>query len=98
MKSLTLLTLLTLTASAQDYKIAVVGMVHSHVWGHLNEMIKGNTPAKLVGISEPKEDLQAEARKMGATDDLFITDYKKMLDEKKPDIVWAFVENNRHLE
>jgi predicted dehydrogenase len=73
-------------------------MVHSHVWGHLNEMIKGNTPAKLVGISEPKEDLVAEAKKMGATDDLFIADYKKMLDEKKPNIVWAFVENNRHLE
>jgi predicted dehydrogenase len=25
-------------------------------------------------------------------------DYRKMLDEQKPDIVWAFVENNRHLE
>ncbi len=98
MKSLALFALLTLTGFAQEYKIAVVGMVHSHVWGHLNDMIKGGTPAKLVGISEPKEDLQAEAKKMGATDDLFVNDYKKMLDEKKPDIVWAFVENNRHLE
>ena len=25
-------------------------------------------------------------------------DYRKMLDEQKPNIVWAFVENNRHLE
>jgi predicted dehydrogenase len=83
---------------AQEYKIAVIGMVHSHVWGHLNEMIKGTTPAKLVAISEPKEDLAAEARKMGAGEDLLVTDYRKMLEEKKPDIVWAFVENNRHLE
>lgn len=90
--------LLSIPASAKEYRIAVVGMVHSHVWGHLNDMIKGATPAKLVGIAEPKEDLVAEAKKMGAADSLFISDYKKMLDEKKPDIVWAFVENNRHLE
>jgi predicted dehydrogenase len=90
--------LLCVPLAAQEYKIAVVGMVHSHVWGHLNDMIKGNTPAKLVGIAEPKEDLVAEAKKMGAADDLFVADYRKMLDEKKPNIVWAFVENNRHLE
>jgi predicted dehydrogenase len=98
MKPILLAALLLLPALAQEKTIAVVGMVHAHVWGHLNEMIKGNTPAKLVGISEPKEDLVAEAKKMGAADSLFISDYKKMLDEKKPDIVWAFVENNRHLE
>ena len=34
----------------------------------------------------------------GAKDVPFFDDYKKMLDETKPDIVWAFVENNRHLE
>ena len=28
----------------------------------------------------------------------FFSDYKKLLDEVKPDIVWAFVENNRHRE
>jgi predicted dehydrogenase len=28
----------------------------------------------------------------------YYDDYRKMLDEVKPDIVWAFVENNRHLE
>jgi predicted dehydrogenase len=90
--------LLAAPVLAQEYRIAVVGMVHSHVWGHLNDMIKGNTPARLVGIAEPKEDLVAEAKKMGAGDDLFVADYKKMLDDKKPNIVWAFVENNRHLE
>lgn len=98
MKTIALFVAFAAAGFGQQYKIAVIGMVHSHVWGHLNEMIKGNTPAVLVGISEPKQDLQAEARKMGAADSLFVTDYKKMLDEKKPDIVWAFVENNRHLE
>ncbi len=84
MKTIALFVAFAAAGFGQQYKIAVIGMVHSHVWGHLNEMIKGNTPAVLVGISEPKQDLQAEARKMGAADSLFVTDYKKMLDEKKP--------------
>lgn len=83
---------------AQEYKIAIVGLVHSHVWGHLKTVLQGGGPAKLVGIAEPNPDLVAEAKKMGAADSLFFHDYKQMLDQVKPDIVWAFVENNRHLE
>ncbi len=94
---LTLLFLCGLPLAAQQYKIAVVGMVHSHVWGHLGKMI-GGKQAKLVGIAETKPDLIAEAKRRGAVDSLFFEDYKKMLDTVKPDIVWAFVENNRHLE
>lgn len=80
-----------------QYKIAVVGLVHAHVWGHLATMVEGKT-ATLVGVSEPNPELVAEAKKAGVKDELFFSDYKKMLDEVKPDIVWAFVENNRHLE
>ena len=43
-------------------------------------------------------DANAEAKKAGVPDALISGDYKKMLDEKKPDLIWAFVENNRHLE
>lgn len=82
---------------AQDYKIAVVGLVHSHVWGHLPKMVGPGASAKLVGIAEPNSELTAEARKI-APDTTYYTDYKKMLDEQKPQIVWTFVENNRHLE
>ena len=82
---------------AQEPTIAVVGLVHSHVWGHLGRMIKGG-PARLVGIAEPNQELMAEAKKMGAADNILFTDYKQMLDKVKPTIVWAFVENNRHLE
>jgi predicted dehydrogenase len=81
----------------QEYKIAVIGLVHSHVWGHLDKMIAGK-PARLVGIAETVPDLVAAAKKRGAPDSLFFSDYRKMLDDTKPDIVWAFVENNRHLE
>jgi len=88
---------LTLPVAAQQYKIAIVGMVHGHVWGHLNTMLKGEH-AKLVGIAESEPELIQEAKRRGATSIPFFSDYRKMLDEFKPDIVWAFVENNRHLE
>lgn len=82
---------------AQEHTIAIVGMVHSHVWDHLGKMIQGE-PARLVGIAETRPELIAEAKKRGATEVPFFEDYQKMLDRTKPDIVWAFVENNRHLE
>ncbi len=88
--------LLALPMAAQE-KIAVIGLEHSHVWGHLDRMIKGQ-PAKLVGIAETNPELIAEAKKSGAQDALIFSDYRKMLDETKPDKVWAFVPNNRHLE
>jgi predicted dehydrogenase len=95
-----ILGLICLPLAAQEpakYKIAVVGLVHSHVWGHLATMVEGKT-ATLVGVSEPNPELVAEAKKAGVPDNLFFEDYRKMLAQVKPDIVWAFVENNRHLE
>ncbi|MCW5978949.1 MAG: Gfo/Idh/MocA family oxidoreductase [Bryobacteraceae bacterium] len=85
------------TLAAQEDTVAVIGLVHSHVWGHLERMI-GGQPARLVGIAETNPDLVGEARKMGAPDAVFASDYRQMLDAVKPTVVWAFVENNRHLE
>ena len=96
-KILLALLLSALPLAAQDYKIAVVGLVHSHVWGHLKTMVDGKQ-ATLVGVAETNQDLVAEAKKAGVADNLIFADYKQMLDKVKPDIVWAFVENNRHLE
>lgn len=90
------ISVLTLPLCAQEYRIAVIGLVHSHVWGHLGKMMHGDV-AKLVAISEPNAELVAEAKKADANVP-FYGDYNKMLDEQKPNIVWAFVENNRHLE
>jgi len=94
---LTLLLALTPAFAQQPPKIAIIGLVHAHVWGHLRQILKDNK-VQLVGIAEPNPALVAEAKKMGAADSLFYSDYRKMLSDKKPDIVWAFVENNRHLE
>lgn len=87
---------LSLPVCAQEYKIAVIGLVHSHVWGHLPKMIKSDH-VKLVAVAESNQELVAEAKKLGANVPYY-DDYTKMLDEQKPDIVWSFVENNRHLE
>jgi predicted dehydrogenase len=92
------LTLLALPAWAQETKIAIVGLVHSHVWGYLGRIAKGETPAKLVGVAEANPELVAEGKKATGPDVPYFSDYKRMLAEAKPDIVWAFVENNRHLE
>src|SRR5215471_13105098 len=83
--------------AANDYTMAVIGMMHSHVWGHLAAMLKGEH-AKLAGIAETEPALIAEAKKRGAGEVPFFSDYHKMLDEVRPHFVWAFVENNRHLE
>jgi predicted dehydrogenase len=60
-------------------------------------MVK-SSPAKLVAIAETEAELVAEAKKLTAPDVRYYADYKQMLDEVKPAMVWAFVENNRHHE
>jgi predicted dehydrogenase len=84
-------------AAAEPPKVAVIGLLHSHVWSQLPNMVRGDV-VKLAGVAEQHPELIDEAKKLGVADNLFFTDYNKMLDEVKPDFVWAFVENNRHLE
>lgn len=94
---LSLLALCYLPLAAQEPTIALVGLRHSHTWGHLEGMVKAS-PARLVAISETDPELIAEAKKITSPDVRYYTDYRKMLDEVKPTMVWAFVENNRHHE
>jgi predicted dehydrogenase len=81
--------------SAQT-KIAFVGLVHSHCWTQLRNVgtIEG---VELVGIAEPEPELVAEAKSLVPNTEYF-SDYRELVEKKKPDIVWAFIENNRHLE
>src|SRR5580692_2720921 len=92
-----LLILLAVPVIGAPPRIAVIGLLHSHVWTQLPNMVKGDV-VKLVGVAESHPELVAEAKKAGVTDNLVYADYNKMLDDVKPDFVWAFVENNRHLE
>ncbi|HUB33963.1 MAG TPA: Gfo/Idh/MocA family oxidoreductase [Bryobacteraceae bacterium] len=92
------LSLAALPAFAQPYRVAVIGLIHSHEASYLPRMTKSEQ-IKLVGIAETIPELVQQAKeRQGAKDVPFFDDYRKMLDETKPDFVWAFVENNRHLE
>jgi hypothetical protein len=39
-RTVALLCFLSLPAAAQEYKIAVVSMLHAHVWLHLGTMLR----------------------------------------------------------
>jgi predicted dehydrogenase len=95
--ALLLLAVMTPALTAAEHTIAVVGLVHGHAWGHLTRMVK-NPTARLVGVAESEPALVAEAVKRGVPADIISPDWKQMIANKKPEIVWAFVENNRHLE
>lgn len=92
------LSLVALPAFAQTYRAAVIGLVHAHEGSYLPRMTRSGQ-IKLVGIAETIPELVQQAKeRQGARDVPFFDDYKKMLDETKPEFVWAFVENSRHLE
>jgi predicted dehydrogenase len=100
---------LALPVAAQEYKIAVVSMLHAHVWLHLGSMLKGDR-VKLVGVSETLPDLISRATREdvipqtqnvtrpGVPESLIFSDWKKMIDQTKPDIVWAFTPTNGHVD
>ena len=100
---------LALPLGAQEYKIAVVSMLHAHVWLHLGTMLKGDK-VKLVGVSETLPDLISRATREdvipqtqnvtrpGVPESLIFPDWKKMIDQTRPDIVWAFTPTNGHVD
>jgi predicted dehydrogenase len=104
-----LLCFLALPGMAQEYKIAVVSMLHAHVWLHLGTMLKGDK-VKLVGVSETlpelidratREDVIPQTQNVtrpGVPAPLIFADWKKMIDQTKPDIVWAFTPTNGHVD
>ena len=90
--------LTSLPALAQPYKIAVIGLIHAHEGSYVPRMVRSEQ-VRLVGIAETIPELVQQAKeRQGSKDVPFFDDYRKMLDQTKPDFVWAFVENNRHLE
>ena len=109
-RGLVLACLLALPAAAQPYKIAVVGLQHAHIWLNLGAMLKGD-PVQLVGVADAAPEQREWARNsapVGYTrgqpgphvpdESLIFADWKKMIDQTKPDIVWAFTPTNEHLD
>jgi predicted dehydrogenase len=82
--------------SDEGFRLAIIGLVHSHAWGHLRNIARMPN-VELVGIADPIAELRDEAAKVAPGAPLY-DDYRKLLAERKPAAVWAFVENDRHLE
>lgn len=81
---------------AAPLKIGFIGLRHGHSWRQLGD-VTGIDDAEFVGVAESIPGLVDEARRI-QPDAYYGSDYRKFVHSKKPDIVWAFVENNRHLE
>ncbi len=78
------------------FRLAIVGLAHGHAWNYFRNLPK-NTRVQVVGIADANPDLRELALKTWPNVPMY-EDYRKMLDEKKPEGVWSFVENDRHLE
>ena len=83
--------------SPDKTRLAIVGLDHDHVWGILKD-IANEPDAELVAISETQEVLVNRAKQRVPATVKFYADYKRMLDEVKPDAVIATTENDRHLD
>ena len=83
-------------AVAETTRIGFIGLRHGHSWRQLSD-VSGIAEAQFVGVAESIAGLVEEAKKVqpGAH---YASDYREFVKEQEPEIVWAFVENNRHLE
>jgi len=81
----------------EKFRLGVIGLTHSHAWGHLRAAAQA-PDVELVGVADPHEDLWEEARRVSKLQLKFYSDYRKLLEEARPQAVLSFVENNRHLE
>jgi len=101
-RTLSILYLVALPLVAQQYKMAVVSMLHTHVFGHLGTILKSDQ-VRFVGISETLPELVDRAKRPdntrpGVPESLIFSNWKKMIDETKPDFVWAFTPTNEHVD
>jgi len=78
-------------------RLAIVGLDHDHVWDLL-KYIAGEPKAELVAIADPHSELVTLAKRQVVATVQFYSDYVKMLDEVKPEVVFVTTESDRHLE
>ncbi len=84
--------------SKAPVKVVIAGLVHGHVGGFLKNAGAGQQSVELVGIYEPNAEVVGRYRDRFKLDEkLFGTDLPKMLDERKPQAIWAFTNTYDHL-
>ena len=83
-------------ALAETVKIGFIGLRHGHSWRQLRDVTK-IAEADFVGVAESIPELVEAAREI-QPEAHYSSDYREFATARDPDIVWAFVENNRHVE
>jgi predicted dehydrogenase len=73
-----------------SWKIGVLGLIHDHVWQHVDEMVKRGDV--VVCAADPNQPLRDKARDQFGVTDLY-DDYATLLERAIPDAVLIFVDN-----
>ncbi len=81
----------------EKFRLGIIGLTHDHAWGILREVAK-HSDVEVVGIAEVIPELQEQAKKALGRDVTFYDDYRKLLDQAKPQAVMCFGDNKQHLE
>ena len=85
------------SAPARDkVRIGVVGLVHGHVYGFLEDVVR-RTDVEIVGLAEPREEL---LRRYGGRhrlpESMWFQDLDRMLDTARPQAVAVFTDTLEH--
>ena len=93
---LAIIAVLAAQAGFAATKVGFIGLRHGHAWRQLAD-ISSIEEAHFVGVAESIPGIVEQARTV-QPDARFYADYREFVREERPEIVWAFVENNRHVE
>ncbi len=81
---------------AKPLRLAIAGLVHSHVSGFLNS-IKNRKDVEIVGVFDPDTALHAKyGQRSGLAKGVFFTDLRTMLDATHPEAVATFTSTYDH--
>jgi len=84
------------SGAAQPLRLAIAGLVHSHVDGFLHN-IRDRKDVEVVGVFEPDRGVQIKyAQRYHLADSVFFTDLGAMLDRVKPEAVATFTSTFDH--
>jgi predicted dehydrogenase len=82
--------------AANPIRVGIVGLTHGHVRGFFQKA--AGSSIEIVGIVESDQAVIEKYRKLFDLDtDLFTADLNRFLDEKKPEVVWVFINTKAHL-
>jgi predicted dehydrogenase len=86
------------TRPAAPLRIGVVGLVHGHIWGFLENAVK-RADIEIVGMAERRaEVLRRYGTRHKMPDSILFADLDEMLDKTRPQAVVAFTDTFDHLK